>query len=86
MCKMQSESNVVQFFEGKVVFVTGATGFLGKVLVSKLLSTCPGLETVYVLIRRKKENDVKKRFDDFLKDDVSISRSLNTFFILSKVK
>lgn len=71
LIKMQSESSVVRFFEGKVIFVTGATGFLGKALVNKLLTTCPGLEVVYVLIRSKKTKDVKKRFEEFLNDDVS---------------
>ena len=46
---------ISQFYGGKCVFITGATGFMGKVLVHKLLSSCPGLDKLYVLIRPKRD-------------------------------
>jgi FlaA1/EpsC-like NDP-sugar epimerase len=30
-------NNVQQFYNGKVVFLTGGTGFLGKLLIHKLI-------------------------------------------------
>lgn len=69
--KMRSQSKIVQFFDGKVIFVTGATGFLGKALVNKLLSVCDGIEAIYILIRDKRGKDVERRFEEFLQDDVS---------------
>ena len=33
------ESPVVDFYEGRSIFVTGATGFMGKVLVTDFVST-----------------------------------------------
>ncbi|XP_073138810.1 fatty acyl-CoA reductase 2, chloroplastic-like [Henckelia pumila] len=43
---------IIKFFKGKNIFITGATGFLGKVLVEKILrSTSVG--KIYVLIRAK---------------------------------
>ena len=30
-------SPIQQFYQGKTVFITGATGFMGKVLLEKLL-------------------------------------------------
>jgi alcohol-forming fatty acyl-CoA reductase len=47
-------SSVENFFEGKSVFITGGTGFVGKVLVEKLLRTFGGLKNVFVLIRSKR--------------------------------
>lgn len=73
---MGSRSRIVEFFEGKVIFLTGATGFLGKVLVYKLLTACQGIETIYILIRGKRGKDVHSRFEEFLRDDVSITKKI----------
>lgn len=42
-----------QFFAGRSVFVTGASGFLGKVLIEKLLHDCPNIKNIYILLRTK---------------------------------
>lgn len=46
-----SSSSVVDFFRGKSILVTGATGFVGKVLLEKLLRSCPEVSTIYLLMR-----------------------------------
>ncbi|CAO1426263.1 unnamed protein product [Diamesa hyperborea] len=60
-----------QFYNKQSIFMTGATGFLGKVLIEKLLRTC-NVECIYMLIRNKKEDDIHTRltkiFDDPLFD------------------
>ena len=43
-----------EFYEGKRVLVTGTTGFLGKVLLEKILYSLPEVHTIYILIRSKK--------------------------------
>ncbi|XP_049839722.1 putative fatty acyl-CoA reductase CG5065 [Schistocerca gregaria] len=48
------------FFKGKSVFVTGATGFMGKVLIEKLLRCCPDIGNVYVLVREKRKNPYER--------------------------
>lgn len=53
--------SVVDFYAGKNVMVTGATGFLGKVLVEKILRSCPMLGSLYVLVRPKEGQSPEER-------------------------
>lgn len=66
-------SEVRQFYKGKSVFITGATGFLGKILLEKLLRVCIEIDTIYILIREKKGKDIQERINEICRDVVSIS-------------
>ncbi|CAK1593023.1 unnamed protein product [Parnassius mnemosyne] len=70
--KSLGESQIQKLFAGSTVFLTGGTGFLGKLLVEKLLRSCPGIKKLYLLARPKKNKDITKRlqeqFDDVLYD------------------
>lgn len=70
ICLDVSPSPIQQFYKNKAVFVTGGTGFLGKVIIEKLLRTCH-IETIYVLIRSKKGKDIATRIEDIVTDVVS---------------
>lgn len=59
----EGDSAIAKFFESRSVFITGATGFMGKVLVEKLLRSCPGIKNVYLLLRSKKGLDARQRLD-----------------------
>jgi fatty acyl-CoA reductase len=59
MCR----SKILEFYEKKSVFVTGGTGFIGKVLIEKLLRST-NVATIYVLIRAKKGKNVSTRFEE----------------------
>lgn len=48
---------ISEFYSGKSILITGATGFCGKVLVEKLLRDCGGLEKIYVVAREKKNGE-----------------------------
>ncbi|KAF9423133.1 hypothetical protein HW555_001437 [Spodoptera exigua] len=56
--------SVADFYSGKSVFITGSTGFLGKVYLEKILYSCPKLDKVYLLIRDKKGVSADKRVAD----------------------
>ncbi|XP_063242139.1 uncharacterized protein LOC134542114 isoform X3 [Bacillus rossius redtenbacheri] len=55
------------------VLVTGATGFLGKLTIEKILRSCPGVRTVYALVRPKRGLSVDQRKKALL-DDVVFDR------------
>ncbi|KAI4386114.1 hypothetical protein MLD38_004075 [Melastoma candidum] len=43
--------SVVQFLEGKTILVTGATGFLAKLLLENVLRVQPNLKKLFLLLR-----------------------------------
>ncbi|KAI5640407.1 male sterility protein domain-containing protein [Phthorimaea operculella] len=55
--------DIPDFYRGKSIFVTGATGFLGKALVERLLSTCPDIKHIFLLIREKNGLSPEKRLE-----------------------
>lgn len=60
----KGESPTVAALSGKHVLITGATGFLGKVVLEKLLRTVADIGGVYVLMRgNRRYPDPQARFD-----------------------
>jgi fatty acyl-CoA reductase len=63
-------SQIVEFFRDKSVLITGATGFLGKTLLEKLLRSCYDLKKIYLLVRSKKGKDPNERLEEITKSKV----------------
>src|ERR687889_1872007 len=49
-------------FNGRKVFIIGATGFVGKVALSMLLERFPGVGRVYVTVRARSREESGTRF------------------------
>jgi FlaA1/EpsC-like NDP-sugar epimerase len=76
-----NSSPVRDFFRGKNIFITGATGFLGMALIEKLLRVCPEVATVYVLVRPKKGKEVSTRLEELTKNPVSTKLDVATILL-----
>jgi len=63
----KTKSKIVSFFINKTIFITGVSGFMGKVLLEKLLYCCSDLDKIYVLMRSKKGRSVETRLDEMFK-------------------
>lgn len=59
---MNDTLSVPAALSGKRVLLTGATGFLAKVVLEKLIRTVPELKGVILLIRGGKDGDAGERF------------------------
>ena len=68
-------SEIQDFFAQKSIFVTGGTGFLGKLLIEKLLRCCPSLDSIFVLVRHKKNKMANQRMDEFVNDHVGFFKN-----------
>ncbi|MED6272921.1 cyclin-dependent kinase inhibitor far1 [Characodon lateralis] len=60
-------ASLPEYYAGKSVLITGATGFMGKVLVEKLLRSCPDVKALYILVRPKAGQSMKQRVSDMMK-------------------
>ncbi|KAJ0182965.1 hypothetical protein K1T71_000941 [Dendrolimus kikuchii] len=54
---------IPEYFKDKTIFITGGTGFIGKVLIEKLLYSCTDLKRIYLLLRPKKGVSPHERLD-----------------------
>lgn len=63
---------VRECFRNKTIFITGASGFIGKALLEKLLRSCPDLKKIYVLMRPKRNQSSKERLEKLFSSEVNI--------------
>lgn len=54
-------SQISDFYSNRSVLITGASGFVGKILVEKLLRACDNIGQIFVLIRPKKGKQPDER-------------------------
>ncbi|XP_075233619.1 fatty acyl-CoA reductase wat-like isoform X2 [Lycorma delicatula] len=56
-----SETPIQQFYSGEIILITGGTGFVGKVIIEKIMRSCPNFKKLHLIVRPKKNKDVKER-------------------------
>ncbi len=52
---------IKEFYKGKTVFLTGATGFVGKVILEKFFRSLPEVKRIYILVRPKRGVQIMDR-------------------------
>lgn len=61
-----------KFYKDKTIFITGASGFMGKCLLEKLLYSCSEVKEILILMRPKRGKTAKERVADFANLPVSL--------------
>ena len=54
---------IKEFYKGKTIFLTGTTGFVGKVVLEKIIRSLPDFKKLFVMVRAKKNMTVGERFE-----------------------
>ncbi|KAK2424135.1 fatty acyl-CoA reductase [Trifolium repens] len=54
--------SIIHFLHGRVILITGVTGFLGKIFVEKILRVQPNIKKLYLLLRAKDCESANQRF------------------------
>jgi hypothetical protein len=85
---MHTPSDIPGFFKGRCILITGGTGFMGKVLVEKLLRSCPDIATIYLLMRPKRGKDIRARQEELIRCQVGLRllSSAVTLHMLYKIQ
>lgn len=68
-----------EFYSEKNILISGATGYVGKCLVEKLLRSCESTGILYLLFRGKRGDSVEQRYEKFLNNTASDITIFNTF-------
>ena len=57
---------IKEFYADQEIFITGGSGFLGKVLIEKLLRSCPDVKKIYFLLRPGKGKTIEDRCKEIM--------------------
>lgn len=62
-------SPIKEFLKEKTIFLTGGFGFVGKLMIEKLLRC--DVKKIYLLVRAKKGKTLSERFEKLINEPVS---------------
>ena len=68
----EERDRITPTFNGHRFFITGGSGFVGKVFIEKLLRLCPKIDKIYMLLREKKENTPQQRLEEIFNNKVRL--------------
>ncbi|HEY6877797.1 MAG TPA: SDR family oxidoreductase [Polyangiales bacterium] len=71
---MTDSLSVQRALQGRHILFTGASGFLGKVWLTMMLDQVPDVGRIYVLLRGKKNQPARARFEQMVNESYAFSK------------
>nr|AXY94555.1 fatty acyl-CoA reductase 1 [synthetic construct] len=68
--KSNKVNSIEGFYAGTGIFITGASGFVGKGLLEKLIRVCPRIVVLFILVRPKKHQTMEQRYKEIMDDPI----------------
>ncbi|GMP24320.1 hypothetical protein CsSME_00001626 [Camellia sinensis var. sinensis] len=80
--------SVVHFLENRTILVTGATGFLAKIFVEKILRVQPNVKKLYLLLRASDAHSASQRLHNEASERIAEigCRQLNALELISALR
>ncbi|KAL7046931.1 hypothetical protein ACKWTF_002748 [Chironomus riparius] len=74
------ETPITEFLRNKTIFLTGGNGFVGKILIEKLLRC--DVKKIFIMMRPKKQKNLHQRFEVLIEDPIfsKISKDGERYF------
>lgn len=69
-CPDGTSSVIADFYKNRSILITGASGFIGKQLLEKLLRSCSNLKKIYILLRDSNHTSASERLKHILSSAV----------------
>ncbi|XP_043507203.1 fatty acyl-CoA reductase wat-like [Frieseomelitta varia] len=68
--KSNCKSQIQKFYAGKHILLTGCTGYLGTLILEKILHTCTEIGKLYILVREKVNMTIEDRLKKLFENEV----------------
>ncbi|KAK1136719.1 hypothetical protein K0M31_001259 [Melipona bicolor] len=68
--KLNRANSIEGFYANTGILVTGATGFLGKGILEKLMRVSLNIAAIFILVRPKKNQTIEQRFKKLIDDPI----------------
>jgi thioester reductase-like protein len=62
--------NIQGFYKDKIIFITGTTGFVGKVVLEKIMRSLSDYKRIYIMVRSKKGMSNQTRLEEIFKSEL----------------